>query len=103
MAKKKKKQAKEMDEIPEGKKDEEGDEVLDLFEEEDDLDEEIEINLDEIDDEMLADEDEEEEFGPEVDEVEKMLRKVKCNPCPGLSSKPGCQVARDFGCPKPDK
>ncbi len=52
---------------------------------------------------MLADETEEEEFGPEVDEVEKMLRKLKCDPCKGLSTKPGCQVARDFGCPKADK
>lgn len=96
MAKKKKKQTEEMDEIPE-------EEEIDLFNEDDDLEEEIEIDLNEIDDEMLADEDEDEEYGPEVDEVEKMLRKVKCDPCPGLSSKPGCKVAKDFGCPKPNK
>lgn len=99
MAKKK----KDEEEIPKGKFDEEGDEILDLDEWDDNLDEDSIENLDEIEDEMLADETEDEEFGPEVDEVEKMLLKVKCEPCPGLSSKPGCQIARDFGCPKTDK
>ncbi|MGV9173637.1 MAG: hypothetical protein ACOC44_04045 [Promethearchaeia archaeon] len=91
-----------VDEVPEGKKDEEGEEIIDLYEEEDNLDEDMEIDLSEIDDEMLADETEDEEFGYEVSEVEKMMRKIKCEKCPGSSSKPDCKVRDDFGCP-PDK
>ncbi|MHA1804182.1 MAG: hypothetical protein ACTSU4_06550 [Promethearchaeota archaeon] len=105
MAKKKKKQPliEEIDdEIPTGKKDEDGDEVIDLYEVEDNLEEDLDYDLSKIDDEMLADETEDEEFGPEVDEVVKMLRKVKCEPCPGSSSKIDCKVRNDFGCP-PDK
>jgi len=100
MAKKKK---VDEEEIPHGKKDEDGDEIIDLDEWDDNLDEDETQDLNAIEDEMLADETEKEEFGPEVDEVEKMLRKLKCDPCKGLSTKPGCQVARDFGCPKADK
>lgn len=51
---------------------------------------------------MLADETEDEEFGYEISEVEVLMRKVKCAPCPGSSSKPSCKVRDDFGCP-PDK
>jgi len=39
----------------------------------------------------------------EVDAVVTMLRKVKCDPCPGLKSIPGCKIAHDHGCPKPNK
>jgi len=92
----------EIDEIPKGKIDEDGDEVIDLFEEDDNLEEEYDYDLSEIEDEMLADETEDEEFGYEISEVEAMLRKIKCEPCPGSSSKPTCKVRDDFGCP-PDK
>ncbi|MHA1688678.1 MAG: hypothetical protein ACTSUN_04980 [Promethearchaeota archaeon] len=105
MAKKKKKQPpieQEDDEIPTGKKDENGDEIIDLYEVEDNLEEELDYDLSEIDDEMLANETEEEEFGTDIDEVEKMLRKIKCESCPGSSSKLECKVRDDFGCP-PDK
>ena len=98
-----KKKKVDEEEIPQGKKDEDGDEILDLDEWDDNLDEDEIEDLNAIEDEMLADETEQEEFGPEVDEVEKMLRKLKCDPCKGLSTKPSCQVARDFGCPKADK
>ena len=103
MAKKKKKPTEEkVDDVPKGKVDEEGDEILNLFEEEDNLEDDLDYNLEEIEDEMLADESDEEEFGPEIDEVEKLMRKVKCEPCPGSSSKRQCKVRDDFGCP-PDK
>ena len=82
--------------------DEEGDEVLDLYDEKDNLDDDLDYDLDSIDDEMLADETEDEEFGYEISEVEALMRKVKCAPCPGSSSKPNCKVRDDFGCP-PDK
>ena len=93
----------EPDDIPEGKADEDGDEVIDLYDEEDDLEEDIDHDLSQIKDDMLADETEEEELGMEVDDVVKMLRGVKCKPCPGLKSVPGCKIAKDHGCPKPDK
>ena len=51
---------------------------------------------------MLEDETEEESFGIEIDEVETLMRKVKCTPCSGSSSKRECKVRDDFGCP-PDK
>lgn len=103
MAKKKKAAApKEEEEIPEGKVDEDGDEILDLYEESDNLADDLDYDLDEIEDEMLDDETEEEEFGPEISEVEKLLRKVKCGPCPGSKHVANCQVRDDFGCP-PDK
>lgn len=91
-----------VDEIPKGEKDEDGDEVIDLYAEEDNLDDDEEIDLNEIEDEMLAEETEEEEFGYEISEVEKMMRKIKCEKCPGNSSKVSCKVRDDFGCP-PDK
>jgi len=93
----------EEDEIPEGKKDEDGDEVIDLYDEKDNLEEDLDYDLSKIEDDMLADETEDEEFGMEVDEVVKMLRAVKCTPCAGLKSVPGCKIAKDHGCPKPDK
>ena len=106
MAKKKKEEPKEPDdselEVPDGKKDEEGDEVIDLYEEEDDLENDIEYDLNKINDEMLADESEDEEVGPERDEVIDLLRKVKCAPCSGSSSKRECPVRKDYGCP-PEK
>jgi len=92
----------EPDDIPEGKADEEGDEVIDLYDEDDDLEEDIDYDLTQIKDDMLADETEEEELGMEVDDVVKMLRGVKCKPCPGLKSVPGCKIAKDHGCPKPN-
>ena len=90
----------DQDELPEGNKDEDGDEVIDLYDEEDNVEEDLIYDLDEIDDDMLADETEDEEFGMEVDEVVKMLRGVKCKPCPGLKSVPGCKISKDHGCPK---
>ncbi|MFX1503500.1 MAG: hypothetical protein ACFFDH_21230 [Promethearchaeota archaeon] len=104
MAKKKSVPSEEDEyEIPSGKSDEDGDEILDLSDWKDDLEEDITYDLSKIEDDMLADETEDEEFGMEVDEVVKLLRDVKCKPCPGLKSKPGCQVAHDYGCPKPNK
>ena len=104
MAKKKKMPDEtEAEDVPVGKVDEDGDEVLDLYDEKDNLEEDVIYDLSEIEDEMLADETEDEEFGMEVDEVVKMLRKVKCDPCPGLKSKPGCPIEHDHGCPKPNK
>jgi len=103
MAKKKKiAEEPETDDIPDGKVDEEGDEVLDLYDEQDNLEEDLDYDLTQIDDEMLADESEDEEFGYEVSEVEAMLRRVNCDPCSGSSSKRLCKVRDDFGCP-PDK
>ena len=103
MAKKKKVTTEtEEDDIPTGKVDEDGDEILDLYDEKDNLEEDLDYDLNEIDDEMLADETEDEEFGYEISEVEALMRKVKCAPCPGSSSKRDCKVRDDFGCP-PDK
>jgi len=103
MAKKKKPVIEsEEDDVPEGKMDEYGDEVIDLYDESDNLEEDLDYDLNEIEDEMLADETEDESFGYEVNEVEAMLRKIKCDPCPGSSSKRECKVRDDFGCP-PDK
>ena len=104
MAKKKKlPDETEVEDVPAGNVDEDGDEILDLYDEEDNLEEDIDYNLSEIEDDMLADETEDEEFGMEVDEVVTMLRKVKCDPCPGLKSIPGCKIAHDYSCPKPNK
>ena len=103
MAKKKKAPPDpEIDIIPGGKEDEDGDEILDLYEEKDNLEEDLIYDLDAIEDDMLADESEEEEFGPEVDEVIAMLRIVKCGPCKGSITKKECKVRHDYGCP-PDK
>ncbi len=99
MAKKKPTKVTENDDVPEGKADEDGDEIIDLYDEKDDLTDDIIYDLSEIEDEMLADETEDEEFGYEVSEVEKMMRKIKCEPCPGSDSKPDCKVRDDFGCP----
>lgn len=90
-------------EIPKGKVDEDGDEILDLEDWKDDLTDDVDYDLSKIKDDMLADETEEEELGMEVDDVVKMLRDVKCKPCPGLRSKPDCKIAHDHGCPKPKK
>jgi len=92
----------EDDEIPEGKVDEDGDEILDLDDEKDNLDDDIDYDIKNIEDDMLADESEEEEVGPEIDEVIAMLRMVKCGPCKGSKTKDVCQVRHDHGCP-PDK
>jgi len=81
MAKKKKVPTEtETENVPEGKMDDEGDELLDLYDEEDNLEDDVDYDLSEIKDDMLADETEEEELGLEVDDVVKMLRKVKCDP-----------------------
>ena len=77
----------EDDEIPEGKVDEDGDEILDLDDERDNLDDDLDYDINNIEDDMLADEDEDEEFGPEIDEVVAMLRVVKCGPCKGSNTK----------------
>ena len=103
MAKKKKVSPEpEEDDVPTGKVDEDGDEILDLYDEKDNLEEDLDYDLSNIDDEMLADETEDEEFGYEISEVEALMRKAKCAPCPGSSSKINCKVRDDFGCP-PDK
>ena len=103
MAKKKKAPpTPEEDEVPEGMVDEEGDEILNLDDIKDDLDDDLDYDLSQVEDEMLADETEDEEFGPEVDEVIKMLRAVKCASCPGSKHVAECQVRHDYGCP-PDK
>ena len=100
MAKKKKVvEQPEFDDVPEGKKDEEGDDIIDLYDEQDNLEEDLEYDLSQVKDEMLADESEDEEFGYEVNEVEVMLRRIKCEPCPGSSSKSECKIRDDFGCP----
>ncbi|MHA1193028.1 MAG: hypothetical protein ACTSP9_12125 [Promethearchaeota archaeon] len=92
----------EEDDVPTGTSDEDGDEILDLYDEEDNLDEDVIHDLSEIEDDMLADETEEEEFGYEISEVEALMRKAKCGSCTGSSSKRECKVRDDFGCP-PDK
>ena len=93
----------ELDDIPDGKKDDDGDDLIDLYDEADNLEEDIDYDLSQIKDDMLADETEDEEFGMEIDDVVKLLRAVKCKPCPGLKSVPGCKIAHDHGCPKPNK
>jgi hypothetical protein len=104
MAKKKKTPPPEDEdlEVPTGKVDEDGEEILDLEDWKDNLEEDLDYDLSRIEDEMLEDETEDESFGYEIDEVEALLRKVKCTPCPGSSSKRECKVRDDFGCP-PDK
>ncbi len=106
MAKKKKAKkvppTPEDDEVPVGNTDEDGDDVIDLYEESDDLTEDIDYDLTKVEDDMLADETEEEEDGLEVDEVVSMLRMIKCGPCPGSKHVDECQVRHDHGCP-PDK
>jgi len=92
----------EEDDVPSGKVDEDGDEVIDLYDEKDNLEEDLDYDLSQIEDDMLVDETEDEEFGYEISEVEALMRKVKCAPCPGSSSKRECKVRDDFGCP-PDK
>ncbi len=103
MAKKKSAPVEEDDlDIPKGKVDEDGDEILDLEDWEDNLEDDVDYNLDKIEDDMLVDETEEESFGYEISEIEALTRKVKCAPCKGSSSKRECKVRVDFGCP-PDK
>ena len=103
MAKKKKISPEpEEDDVPTGKVDEDGDEILDLEDWKDNLEEDIDYDLSKVKDDMLVDETEDESFGYEIDEVEALLRKTKCAPCPGSSSKRQCKVRDDFGCP-PDK
>ena len=103
MAKKKSVSSKEEDlELPDGKNDEDGDKVIDLDDWNDNLEEDVVYEIPD-DDEMIAEETEDEELGMEVDDVVKMLRDVKCKPCPGLKSIPDCKIAHDHGCPKPKK
>lgn len=89
----------EEDELPEGKVDEEGDEVIDLYDEKDNLEEDLEYDLNKVQDDMLQDESESEEIGYDVSDIEKMLRKLDCEPCTGSDSKRNCKVRDDFGCP----
>lgn len=90
----------ENDEVPEGIIDEDGDEILDLSEEDDDAI--IEEDIYEIEDEMLGDSTDEDDFGRTKSEVEIMLRDVECSTCKGSSTRKKCKVRDDFGCP-PDK
>ena len=89
-------------EIPTGKVDEDGDELLDLSNWDDDFADDVEYDLSKVKDDMLVDETEEESIGYEISEIETLMRKVKCAPCPGSSSKLDCKVRDDFTCP-PDK
>ncbi|TFG01083.1 MAG: hypothetical protein EU541_00395 [Promethearchaeota archaeon] len=90
----------EKDEIPEGIVDEDGDEIIELGEdEEDDI---IDEDIYEIEDEMLAEPADEDDFGRSRSEVEIMLRDVECAKCEGSSTRKNCKVRDDFGCP-PDK
>ncbi len=103
MAKKKSTTVEEDDlDIPKGKIDEDGDEIIDLEDWKDNLEDDVDYDLDKIKDDMLVDETEEESFGYEISEIEALTRKVKCAPCEGSSSKRECKVRVDFGCP-PDK
>ncbi len=88
--------------IPTGKVDEDGDELLDLSNWDDDFTDDVEYDLSKVKDDMLVDETEEESIGYEISEIETLMRKVKCAPCPGSSSKLDCKVRDDFTCP-PDK
>ena len=89
-------------EIPTGKVDEDGDELLDLSNWDDDFADDVEYDLSKVKDDMLVDETEEESIGYEISEIETLMRKVKCAPCSGSSSKLDCKVRDDFTCP-PDK
>jgi hypothetical protein len=89
-------------EIPKGKVDEDGDEIIDLEDWKDNLDDDVDYDLSKIEDDMLVDETEDESFGYEISEIEALMRKAKCAPCSGSSSKRDCKVRDDFGCP-PDK
>ncbi|MFX1376664.1 MAG: hypothetical protein ACFFA0_12710 [Promethearchaeota archaeon] len=103
MAKKKSAPAKDEElEVPSGKVDEDGDEILDLDDWKDNLEEDLDYDLSKVEDDMLVDETEDESFGYEINEIEALMRKAKCTPCPGSSSKRDCKVRDDFGCP-PDK
>lgn len=105
MAKKKSAPVEEEEEeyeLPKGKVDEDGDEILDLEDWKDNLEEDLDYDLDKVEDDMLVDETEDESFGYEISEIEALMRKVKCAPCAGSSSKRDCKVRDDFGCP-PDK
>ena len=33
------------------------------------------------------------------DEVLNMLRDIECGPCGGPSTKPGCKIQKEYGCP----
>lgn len=85
----------EWDDIPD--KDE-----INLDDWEDDLEPDVYVDLNKIEDEMLADETDKELFGRSISEVERMLRDTICVNCTGSSSKRNCQIRHDHGCP-PDK
>ncbi|WP_457559142.1 hypothetical protein [Candidatus Harpocratesius sp.] len=72
----------------------------DEFDDEEDGPEYIEEDLDELDDEMLADDS---DVKPRSDnEILNMLREVECADCEGSSSRDRCKVRDQYGCP-PDK
>lgn len=91
----------ENDEVPEGKIDEDGDEIIDLSEVDDD-DAIIDEDIYEIEDKMLGDPTDEDDFGRTKSEVEIMLRDIECSTCEGSSTRKRCKVRDDFSCP-PDK
>jgi hypothetical protein len=74
---------------------EDDDEELIIGDDEEEDDDEDDEDLDEIEDEMLA----EDEDGPgrSPDQIRDMMWEIDCPPCDG--HKPNCQVKRDFGCP----
>ena len=71
-------------------------------EDDDDFDEDgeefVEEDLDDLDDDMLADSDPD-EGKRSHNEVENMMRDVECAFCDGSSSRLDCKVRDDFGCP----
>ncbi|MHA2399934.1 MAG: hypothetical protein ACXADU_13745, partial [Promethearchaeota archaeon] len=72
MAKKKSARVEDDDdlEIPKGKVDEDGDEIIDLEDWKDNLDDDVDYDLSKIEDDMLVDETEDESFGYEISEIE---------------------------------
>jgi len=86
-------------EIPSGKVDEDGDEILDLDDWKDNLEDDVDYDLSKVKDDMLVDETEEESLGYEINEIEALVRKAKCASCPGSSRKRECKVRADLGCP----
>lgn len=102
MAKKKIIKEMEDDDVPDGKQDEDGDDLIDLYDEKDDLTDDVDYDLSKIEDDMLVNETEAEELPLDVKEIVKTLRTIKCTPCSGSSSKRDCKIRHDYGCP-PDK
>ncbi len=71
--------------------------------------EDEDLVLDDDDEEEEEEEDENEIFSAEElkddttersgDQVLDMLRDLECEPCGGPSTKPGCRIRKEYGCP----